>query len=238
MRLLPAIDILEGSAVRLTRGDFAQSKVYDADPRAAAAGWVEQGALALHVVDLDGARAGSPVNVGLLRKMTRDVAVPVQYGGGLRTAGAVDGRARSGRVPRRARHRRALRRHFLADVISAHGAGCVLVSLDVRGGKPAVAGWTASASASDARELERLSAAGVEHFVYTDVERDGLLAGPGRRGRKRAAGRRRRHHLLGRRRLAGRPRNLARLALEGVIVGKALYERRFTVAAARAALGD
>ena len=89
MILYPAIDILEGSAVRLVKGDFEAKKVYDEDPLDAARGWVEAGAEYLHVVDLDGAKAGAPKNLENLRRIAGELGVPVQYGGGLRSALAV-----------------------------------------------------------------------------------------------------------------------------------------------------
>jgi len=239
LRLLPAIDIFQGSAVRLVRGDFEQRRIYDADPVRAAAEWVEQGALALHVVDLDGARDGAPVNVNLLRRITSEVDVPVQYGGGLRTPAAVDQAIEAG-ADRVVLGTAALDDSALvAEVLELHGPARTVVSLDVRGGRPAIAGWTESSETDAPAELARLSAAGVEHFVYTDVERDGLLVGPDLDGVRA---------LLG----AGGAgvtysggvatledlEQLAGMPLEGVIVGKALYERRFTVAEARAVLAD
>jgi phosphoribosylformimino-5-aminoimidazole carboxamide ribonucleotide (ProFAR) isomerase len=86
VRLYPAIDILGGNAVRLVKGDFDAKKVYDEDPLSAAQGWVSAGADYLHVVDLDGAKAGAPVNLKQLRRVAVNAGVPVQYGGGLRTA--------------------------------------------------------------------------------------------------------------------------------------------------------
>ena len=96
MNLYPAIDILDGNAVRLSKGDFDAKKVYDEDPLAAARGWTEEGARHLHVVDLDGAKSGAPVNLDHLRRSPASSGVPVQYGGGLRSAAAVERSARRG----------------------------------------------------------------------------------------------------------------------------------------------
>ena len=90
MRLYPAVDILGGSAVRLLQGDYGAKRVYDEDPLSAARGWTEQGASFLHVVDLDGARSGEPVNLAQLSRITGALDVSVQYGGGLRSLEAVD----------------------------------------------------------------------------------------------------------------------------------------------------
>jgi len=90
MILYPAIDIMEGKAVRLVKGDFEAKKVYNEDPLAAATRWVNEGAEQLHVVDLDGARAGQPVNLEHVRRITAELATPVQLGGGLRDMAAVE----------------------------------------------------------------------------------------------------------------------------------------------------
>ena len=110
MTLYPAIDILDGNAVRLVKGEFDAKKVYDEDPLAAARGWTQAGARYLHVVDLDGAKTGAPVNLEHLRRIADELGVPVQYGGGLRSQSAVDARWR-GRRARDPRHRRIHRRY-------------------------------------------------------------------------------------------------------------------------------
>src|SRR4051794_41569413 len=98
MILYPAIDILEGAAVRLARGDFDEKTVYDADPLQAARAWAEAGARWLHVVDLDGARSGEPRNLEHLARITKELGLPVQYGGGLRSLPAVRDALRAGAV--------------------------------------------------------------------------------------------------------------------------------------------
>ena len=240
MRLLPAIDILDGCAVRLVRGDFDESTVYDADPLSAAAGWVDDGARRLHIVDLDGARRGAPVNLHQLARITDALDVPVQFGGGLRSREAIDAALEAG-AERVILGTAALRDPaLLAEALSAHGADRVLVSLDVRGGRPATAGWTESDEAGTGAALQRLTAAGVTRLVYTNVDRDGMLEGADVE-EVRA--------LLVSTDAAvvysggiGSLQDLRALAglagLDGVIVGKALYEGRFTVAEAREVLGD
>ncbi len=251
MILYPAIDILDGCAVRLVKGDFGASKVYDEDPLSAARGWVRDGAEHLHVVDLDGARAGEPVNLEHLRRIAGELGVPVQYGGGLRTLDAVDGALAAGA-------RRAILGtaaftdpDLLERALAKHGPERVLVSLDLRGSHVATAGWTQTTESGAAEAVAGLRERGVGELVYTNIDRDGMLEGPDigdvhwvalaaepmRVIYSGGIG-----ELKDLRALADLPPDPRRPdqkpSLVGVIVGKALYERRFTVAQAREALGD
>jgi phosphoribosylformimino-5-aminoimidazole carboxamide ribotide isomerase len=240
VNLYPAVDILDGNAVRLQKGDFEKKKVYDEDPLSAARGWTEEGAHFLHVIDLDGAKTGEPVNLDQLRRISSGLSVPVQWGGGLRSSRAVDDALRAGAA------RVILGTAALGDpdllrhVLDAHGPERVLVSVDVRGGRVATAGWAQTTELTTAAVLEHLQASGVEALVYTNIDRDGMLEGPdleevqfvaaavsGRVVYSGGIGR-----LADLEHLAG----LGEASLEGVIVGKALYEHRFTVAQAQAAL--
>jgi phosphoribosylformimino-5-aminoimidazole carboxamide ribotide isomerase len=240
MILYPAIDILEGSAVRLRKGNFEQRKVYDADPLAAAEAWVSQGADHLHVVDLDGARAGSPVNLSELRRIVEALQVPVQYGGGLRSEEAI-GEALDAGASRAIMGTAAFTDEELLSRVLSRWRAKVVVSVDARGGRVATAGWTQSGQLSPIEAIERLAGHGVQHLVYTDVDRDGMLEGPSldRAGAAaRAAGDAKLLYSGG----IGAIEDLEGLvglgeqALTGVIVGKALYERRFTVGEALSVL--
>jgi phosphoribosylformimino-5-aminoimidazole carboxamide ribotide isomerase len=236
--LLPAIDILDGRAVRLTRGDFDAPTVYRDDPVAAARAWVEEGARSLHVVDLDGARTGHPVNLEALERIAGELGVPVQCGGGLRSREAIDAALAAG-AKRVVVGTAAYRDPDLLDaVLAAHG-DAVAVAVDVRGGRVSVAGWTEDAGEAPEAVLTRLGALGVRTFVYTDVDRDGVLSGPdvdSLRGLLSgvdgdfvySGGVGSLDHLRG----------LAGLPLAGVIVGKALYEGRFSVREAQEAVGE
>src|SRR3954467_4789118 len=233
MILYPAIDISEGRAVRLRQGHFDDVTVYQDDPLAAARSWVEAGARFLHVVDLDGAREGRPVNLGHLQRITPELGVPVQYGGGLRALPAVRDALRAGA------HRVILGTaaytdiDFLDDVLAAYGER-VVVSVDTRGGHVSTAGWTETTQMPADDVIARLQARGVKQLVYTNVDKDGMLEGVDLdevqrisdivRGRWLVPGRMGRLDDL--RAVAG----LRRVNIAGVIVGKALYEGRFTVA--------
>jgi phosphoribosylformimino-5-aminoimidazole carboxamide ribotide isomerase len=241
VRLYPAVDILGGRAVRLTRGDYRAKKVYDEDPLSAARTWVQDGASCLHVVDLDGAKDGQPVNLGHLQRIANELDVPVQYGGGLRSLKAVSDALGAGA-------RRVIlgtaaveAPELLRLALDAHGPERVLVSIDARGGRVATAGWTQASELGPEQALEKFAAAGVEHFVYTDVDRDGMLGGPDLEQVRRVTDAAGAASVL----YSGGIGGLADLqalvrmrapSLAGVIVGKALYERRFTVAEAQQAL--
>jgi phosphoribosylformimino-5-aminoimidazole carboxamide ribotide isomerase len=239
MILLPAIDILDGKAVRLARGDFDEQTIYDADPLEAARRWVEGGARALHVVDLDGARDGAPANLHHVERITSALEVPVQLGGGLRAASSVAAALEAG-AARVILGTAAFRDvDFLDAVIAEHGDR-VVVSVDAREGKLAAAGWTEQTELPATAVVEGLSSRGVRRFVYSSIERDGMLSGPDLEGAQTVAA-----TVHGTFVYSGGVSSLADLEalaglrqvnLTGVIVGKALYERRLAVGEAQALL--
>jgi phosphoribosylformimino-5-aminoimidazole carboxamide ribotide isomerase len=247
VNLYPAIDILGGNAVRLVKGDFDAKKIYDQDPLSAARAFADAGARHLHVVDLDGAKTGEPVNLEHLRLIAGELGLPVQYGGGLRTAQDVAAAFDAGAT-----------RVILGTAIftnsdlpwramQTHGPDNILVSIDARGGYVATHGWLETTQVSPREAIERWSEGekGVKHFVFTNIDHDGMLDGPDRDEAEmvaRAVG-------DGSVILSGgigeveHLRAIAQLraeqqldSLDGVIVGKALYEQRFTVAEALQAL--
>ncbi len=240
MILLPAVDIRGGRAVRLRLGDFDAETVYADSPLAAARAWVEAGARALHVVDLDGARSGEPRHLNELERMAEEVDVPIQWGGGLRSIDDVRAALEAG-ADRVVLGTAGLRTPELLDAaLELGGAERVLVAVDVRGGTVAVSGWSESSEVSAEELVEHLEARGVERFVHTSVDRDGTLEGPDVEAVRRLA-----TAMRGRLIVSGGIaslgdievlRDLALPNVEGVIAGKALYEQRFTVAEANAAL--
>jgi phosphoribosylformimino-5-aminoimidazole carboxamide ribotide isomerase len=245
VNLYPAIDILGGSAVRLRRGDFADSTVYDADPLAAARGWARGGARFLHVVDLDGAKQGAPVNLGHLERITGETGIPVQYGGGLRTAEAVEQALAAGASRVVLGTVAFTDPPLLTELLARHSAERIVVAIDVRGGRVATHGWLQSTDAAPADAVEALRETGARTFVFTSIDHDGMLDGPGASEVAAVAaaawdgsvivsgGVGELEHLRG---LAALREERGLAALEGVIVGKALYEGRFTVEEALAAL--
>jgi phosphoribosylformimino-5-aminoimidazole carboxamide ribotide isomerase len=236
--LYPAIDILEGRAVRLRQGRFDEATVYADDPLDAARAWVSAGARALHVVDLDGARAGTPVNLHHVRAISEAVDVPVQLGGGLRSAATL-AQALDAGAARVVVGTAAYRDPDLLDAALADHGDAVAVAVDVRGGRVATSGWTESIEQTPEAVIGRLEAAGVRRIVYTDVDRDGLLTGPDVEAVARLAERvSARLIYSGGIHAATDLQALAGIDLDGVIVGKALYERRFTVAEGQQALAS
>jgi len=239
MILLPAVDILQGKAVRLAGGDFDHQTVYDADPLQAAQRWAGDGARMLHVVDLDGARTGAPANLEHVRRIVAGVEVPVQVGGGLRTAAAVRSVLDAG-AARAVLGTAALNAvDFLDQALSEHGDR-IVVSVDVRRGMLATSGWTEQTEVPAESAIEALGRRGASRFVYSSIERDGMLSGPDLEEVVRIAQSVRGSFIYSGgvssledlRGLAG----LRQVNLSGVIVGTALYEQRFGVAEAQAVL--
>ncbi len=240
MILLPAVDILDGKAVRLERGDFDAQKVYDQDPLDAAKRWVQAGARALHIVDLDGARTGSPVNLEHVARIAAAVSVPLQLGGGLRSTEAVSAAFKAGVTTVVLGTAAFADVEFLDQAIADHGHR-VVVSVDGRGGMLAAAGWTQQTTIPVVSVFEHLGERGVRRFVFSSIERDGMLAGPDLDGVRQVA-----QTVRGTFVYSGGIASLEDLAalmalrevnLTGVIVGTALYERHFELREAHAVLG-
>jgi phosphoribosylformimino-5-aminoimidazole carboxamide ribotide isomerase len=238
--LYPAIDILDGKAVRLRQGHFDDKSVYADDPVEAAERWVADGARRLHVVDLDGAKAGRPISVDHLRHICERVPIPVQYGGGLRSTGAVEEAIDAG-AARVVLGTAAFADAELLDTVMGRWPDRVAVAVDVRGGLVSTAGWTQQSQLDAGGAVEVLRERGVQTFIYTNVDRDGMLNGPDQDEVRRVS------QLVGGKTLLysggigtlDHLRALAHLGLSnltGVIVGKALYERRFGIGEAQAAL--
>jgi phosphoribosylformimino-5-aminoimidazole carboxamide ribotide isomerase len=250
VKLYPAIDILKGNAVRLVKGDFAAKTVYDEDPLAAARRWTDDGASFLHVVDLDGAREGRPRNLEHLERIAselkaRELDVPLQYGGGLRSLKALDEALRAGATRVILGTAAFTDAELLKRALKEHGPQRVMVSVDVRRGEVVIEGWTKAADVSVREVFARLTEQGVQAFAYTNVDRDGMLEGLNLESLIWAARAAERGQLIysGGIGALSDLEHLAKLrsehvldSLDGVIVGKALYERRFTIAEAHAAL--
>jgi phosphoribosylformimino-5-aminoimidazole carboxamide ribotide isomerase len=238
--LFPAIDIRGGKAVRLIQGDYERETAYDDDPVVAARRWVDGGARWLHIVDLDGARAGEPVNLEHVRRIVASVNVPVQLGGGLRDSKKVE-EAISAGAERVVLGTAAVRDPDMAEAIAAAHGDRVVASVDARSGRVAAEGWTEESELGTTEVMAELSRRGLRRFVYTPVDVDGLMEGPDLDSLREVA-----RATEGEVIYSGGVgslddlRAVAGLGLEnveGVIVGRALYEQRFTVDEARAALG-
>ncbi len=223
MIILPAIDIKDGHCVRLYQGDYGQVTTYDTDPVQVAQRWQQAGASWLHVVDLDGAKQGMPVNVDVIKRIRAATNLHIEVGGGMRSLAHIERILALG-IERVILGTIALTNRELLQAALERWGERIVVGIDARAGRVAIAGWyeTSGVEATVlARNLEEL---GVQRFVYTDIARDGTLSGPNlealatmQRATSRALIASGGVHTL------EDLRDLAMLGVEGVIVGKALY---------------
>lgn len=232
MNLYPAIDLLGGRCVRLFQGDYDQETVYAEDPLEQALAFVDGGAQWLHMVDLDAAKSGEATNSAAIARVCEAVSIPVQVGGGVRSADAAARLADLG-VRRVVIGTAALEQPSLVPEVAAKIP--VAVGLDGRHGNVAIHGWTETSDQTVNDVAARFASAGAAAFVVTEISRDGTLEGPdlvGLGSLLRATdvpviasgGVGELEHLEQLAQLEGGGRRL-----EGVITGKALYEHRFTV---------
>jgi phosphoribosylformimino-5-aminoimidazole carboxamide ribotide isomerase len=235
--LLPAVDIRDGKAVRLRQGHFDDETVYADDPLEAARSFVDAGARFLHVVDLDGAREGEPVNLHHVERITGELGVPVELGGGLRSIASIRRALKAG-VARVVLGTAAFTDPELLDEALSAFTSRILVGVDVRDGRVSVSGWTRSTQTSGEDAIRLMQQRGVTRFVYTNVDRDGMLEGPDldevRRVGESVRGRFLYSGGIGSLDDLRALRDLRLVNLAGVISGKALYEGRFGVAEGQA----
>ncbi len=177
MILIPAIDLKNGQCVRLFQGEMEQATVYSFDPRAMAHHWQEQGAQRLHVVDLNGAFAGEPVNAETVRAILAVLTIPMQLGGGIRSLETVSFWITAG-VRRVILGTAACRDPELVKTACRHYPGRIAVGIDARDGYVAVAGWSETTTIRALDLARRFEDAGVAEIIFTDISRDGALSGP------------------------------------------------------------
>jgi len=177
MLIIPAIDIKDGKCVRLRQGDMDRETIYSDDPATMAERWIEQGARRIHVVDLDGASQGKPVNADIVHKITqRHPEVPVQIGGGIRNEETVAAYIQAG-VKYAIIGTQAVREPQMIDDLCSRFPGQVIVGLDAHDGKIAIEGWSEISEHSAIDLARNFEHAGVDSIVYTDISRDGMLQG-------------------------------------------------------------
>ena len=233
MYLLPAIDILDGRAVRLARGDYDAVTVYHDDPALQAQLFEEDGASWIHVVDLNGAKSGNPDNIEVVRRILARTKLKVEVGGGVRSLEVADRLLDAGAT--RVILGTALVRDpdFAQAAIEKFGADALVAGIDAKAGEAAVAGWTEGSGVAAADLARRMAGLGYEHIVYTDIARDGMQTGVDNGAYARMAA------------AFGNPvivsggiataADIAALApiadaVEGVIAGRAIYEGSLSVA--------
>jgi phosphoribosylformimino-5-aminoimidazole carboxamide ribotide isomerase len=235
MQVIPAIDVRGGRCVRLRQGDFDQETIFGEDPAAMALRWESEGAARLHLVDLDGAKEGRPVNVEAVRRILASVRVPCQLGGGIRDEATIAAWLEAG-LERVVIGTQALRDPDWFGRMARAYPGRLLLGLDARDGRVAAQGWLEVSSVTAlalAREFDPLPLAGI---VYTDIARDGTLEGPNL-GALAALARAVRTPVLASGGVGSLEdlQRLAALPIAGCIVGRALYEGRFSL---REAIGN
>ena len=229
MLVLPAVDIRGGRCVRLVQGAADQERVYGDDPAAAARRWEAAGASWMHVVDLDGAFAGAPANAQAVLGLIAAVRIPVQVGGGIRDVPAIE-RLLAGGAARVVLGTAALSSpHLLGEACRTFGDR-IAIAIDARRGEVAVEGWVSPTGMHATQVAPRVVAAGARRIIYTDIGRDGMLEGPNLDAIKRVL-QVARVPVIASGGVASaddvrRLRELEPQGLEGVIVGRALYEGR------------
>jgi phosphoribosylformimino-5-aminoimidazole carboxamide ribotide isomerase len=231
MLIIPAIDIKDGKCVRLTRGDFSQQKIYLDNPRDMAIIWRKQNAKMLHVVDLDAALTGDMVNFEKIREIVEELDIPIQVGGGIRSADAVKRYLDIG-VSRVVIGSAAVTDPgLISEVLKSYRSSQIVVGIDAENGIPKIKGWTESSNLKDYELALRMKDMGVERIVYTDISRDGMLQGIGYESTKRFAEKTRMKITA-----SGGVTNfedllkldsLKPLGVDSVIIGKAFYECNF-----------
>ena len=229
MLILPAIDLRGGQCVRLRQGDFGRETVHSSDPAALARRWADEGATYLHLVDLDGAREGYPVNGTVIRKIVETCGVRCQLGGGLREVAHIE-QALGWGIARVVVGTRAIRDTHWLHSTCARFPGRVALGIDARDGRVATDGWLQMTECSAMEFARRCASWPLAAFIYTDIRRDGMLRGPNVDALRELAT------------MTALPiiasggistlddvRQVARLGLAGCIIGSALYENRLSL---------
>jgi phosphoribosylformimino-5-aminoimidazole carboxamide ribotide isomerase len=232
MQVIPAIDLRGGRCVRLVQGDYDRETVFGDDPAAMALQWVAEGAERLHLVDLDGAKAGRPVNVDAVRAILSAVAVPCQIGGGIRDDETAAAWLDAG-IERVIVGTQALRQPEWFRALAGRFPNRVVLGLDARDGRVATDGWLDVSSVLAVRLAEQFDDLPLAAVIYTDIARDGMLEGPNLAATRQLAERIKTPVIASGG--VGSLEDLARLAelpIAGCIVGRALYDGRFRLSEA------
>jgi len=231
MLIIPAIDIKDGKCVRLTRGDFSQKKIYLDNPRDMAIIWRKQNAKMLHIVDLDAALTGELVNFEKIREIVTEVDIPVQVGGGIRSAEAVKCYLDIGVARVVIGSAAVTNPKLVSELLKTYSPSQVVVGIDAENGVPKIKGWTESSGLKDYDLALQMKAMGIERVIYTDITRDGMMQGFGYESTKRFA------EKAGMKITASggvtssedmkKLDELKSYGVDSVIIGKALYECNF-----------
>jgi phosphoribosylformimino-5-aminoimidazole carboxamide ribotide isomerase len=246
MDIIPAIDIRGGRCVRLVQGDYGRETVFGEDPLAMAHRWAEQGATRLHIVDLDAAKDGQPVNAAVIERIIAEVGVRVEVSGGPREAEDFDRWAAAG-ADRIVTGTLAVEQPDIVQAAAARHPGKIAAAVDARDGLIAVRGWIETSDVTVAAFISDMRRRGIEHFIYTDISRDGTMQHPDfdafarvldDAGLRSSANGGEAPVIFGGgiTSIDDIERLAAEFNIEGVIVGRALYDGRIDVRAAQRAL--
>lgn len=233
MLIIPAIDLKDGCVVRLTQGSLKEKKVYSRDAVKTAKHWLRQGAELIHVVDLDGATTGEPKNIEIAKQIVKATSAPIEFGGGIRSIEAIKSLIDAGAMRVVLGTKAIEDRAFLKKAFKQF-KDKVIVSIDSRGGKVLVKGWLKESNKLETITLAKeLKALGFKEIIYTDISKDGTLKGPDIKGIKALL------KATGLKVIASggvsclddirKLKTLEKKGISGVIIGKALYEAKFTL---------
>lgn len=239
MEIIPAIDLRDGKCVRLYQGDYARETVYSDDPTEMAKRWADMGATRLHVVDLDGAKQGSPGNLKVIQAIVSSVNVPVQVGGGVRTRESAEQIVSVGASRIMMGTAAVDDPGLIEDLVDSLGTDSIIVTVDAKDGLVALRGWTESSTVKAIDVMKKMADRGVSRFLYTDISRDGTLTEPNFQALEQliehqvpgliaAGGIATEDHIL----------RLASIGVEGAIVGTALYTGDISLTAAIESLNN
>ncbi|GAB3583735.1 1-(5-phosphoribosyl)-5-[(5-phosphoribosylamino)methylideneamino]imidazole-4-carboxamide isomerase [Hymenobacter daeguensis] len=238
MEIIPAIDLINGQCVRLSAGDFGRQTTYDADPVAVARRFADAGLRRLHLVDLDGARAGQPVNLAVLEAIARQTALDIDAGGGIQTAEALAQVLAAGAAHATAGSLAVRAPATVAAWLAAHGAETIFIGADFRGAHILINAWLDESPLTLTGFIADYLAAGASTFICTDVSKDGLLQGPSLATYRTLVSQfpAARFVASGGVTTIADLEALAEAGMHGAIIGKALYEGTIALADLRAFL--
>jgi phosphoribosylformimino-5-aminoimidazole carboxamide ribotide isomerase len=231
MRIIPAIDIIDGNAVRLEKGDFDKKKIYAKDPVEVAKSFQDAGLQYLHLVDLDGAKAGKVINQKLLERIKRETSMTVDYGGGIRTIKDVVSLKNAGADQVNIGSLSVKDPALTQEIIDTFGPEFIILSPDVLNGKIAINGWQEESQIDIMDYLEDYAGKGIKYFVCTDISKDGMLSGSSVDLYRKILEAQTEIKLIASGGVAAIDEldELIEIGLNGVIIGKAIYEGRISL---------
>lgn len=186
MIIIPAIDLINGEAVRLVQGDYNQKTVYDKDPVKVAIKFVEMGAQKLHLVDLDGAKAGHPVNTEVLEKISKEINIPIEIGGGIRNIEDIEKTLKAGADEVILGTSVIKNPEITKKALNEFGKK-IVIGIDAKNGKVAISGWLDTTDVDAITLAQTIEKYGAQNIIYTDISKDGMMQGPNYEALKKLA---------------------------------------------------